>query len=309
MTSLSRRHLGNCVLTALAATLLPLHGDDAKVDYALDEIAPSLVKISYQVDGKAKSGNGVIVQMDGKPYLLTNQHIILGADKISFVTASGKRLAPRSVELSANRDLARLALMEGPSLTISALAGMNTPVAVFSGGNGKKQHVEHGKIIGVGSGKIEVSATFDDSFTGAPALNANKEVVGIASYSQESARHAMKAGTRFDESTRHFCYRVGKGGWKRVNWKTYNNKYGKAYRKHDTFCASILEIFENGESFNASVKQARKLASECRTHVRQLRMLTEHRDLTEFLLNEFEGQAELLEYAEELFLDYAKSRS
>jgi len=278
------------------------------VDYALDEVAPSLVQITYRINGKEKIGNGVIVRMNGKPYLLTNQHILLGAEKLRFTTLSGERLAPRSIELSARRDLARLALEEGATLALSPLAGMNTPVALFTGGNGEKQNVTHGEIIGVSGGKIEISASFGDSGNGTPALNANKEVVGIATYSKKSSKNAMKLGTRFDEAERHFCCRVGKIEWKKVNWKAYNKKYGQAFQKHKTFYNEILAIFQDEESFNAAAKRASDLATKCRIHARQLRMLTKQRDLTEFLLNEFEDQAELFEYAGDLFLKHSKNR-
>ncbi|RKX39450.1 MAG: hypothetical protein DRP64_14250 [Verrucomicrobia bacterium] len=314
MIPLLKKNFNHIALPALVATLFlaQSHGAGSSaepVEFSHDEIASSLVLISYQVDGKNKSGNGVIIQMEGNPYLLTNLHIILGAEKIRFTTASGERLTPRRVELSNSRDLVRLSLEDdSQGLPFSSGAKMNTPVAIFTGGNGKEQKVEHGKIIGIGGGKLEVSAKFDDSSNGAPALNAKKEVVGITTYSREFSQHAMKTGTRFEKNTRHFCCRVGKDDWIAVNWKTYNRKYGKEYRKHDVFCTQILGILKDRGNFNASTKRASELATECRTHVRQLQLLSEQRDLTGFLLNEFEEKIELFEYAEGLFLDYVNSK-
>ena len=297
----------------IATLLLPQsYGEDSpteSIDFSSNEIASNLVLISYQVNGKKKSGNGVIIQMEDKPYLLTNQHIILGAERIRFTTASGECLAPRQVELSNSRDLVRLSLGDdSQGLPFSSKVKMNTPIAIFTGGNGKEQKVEHGKIIGIGGGKLEISAEFDDSSNGAPALNAEKEVVGITTYSREFSHHAMKSGTRFDKNTRHFCCRIGKDDWIAVNWKTYNRKYGKEYRKHDAFCSQIIDILKDRGNFNATAKRARELATECRTHARQLQLLSEQRDLTNFLLNDFEEKVELLEYAEELLLDYVKSK-
>ena len=314
MMPLLKNSFKHIALPVMIATLLlpQSHGADSPVetvDFSSEEIASNLVLVSYQIGDRKKSGNGVIIQMEGKPYLLTNQHIILGAEKIRFTTASGERLAPRQVELSNSRDLVRLALGDGSQgLPFSGKAKMNTPIAIFTGGDGKEQKVEHGKIIGIGGGKLEVSAEFDDSSNGAPALNAKKEVVGITTYSREFSKHAMKSGTRFDNKTRHFCCRIGKGDWVAVNWKTYNRKYGKEYRKHEAFCSQIIDILKNRDNFNQSAKQARELATECRTHARQLQLLSEQRDLTDFLLNDFEEKVELLEYAEKLLLDYVKSK-
>jgi hypothetical protein len=309
-----RHNLANrmaLILLAIAVQLPHSRGEGApegSTDLLFDEIAPSLVLINCRLNGVEENGNGVIVKMDEKTYLLTNQHLLLGAEQINFITASGDRLAPRSVELSTSRDLVRLALEEGPGLLLSDQIKMNAPITILSGGNGKEQKFEHGKIIGVGGTMIEISAEFDESSNGAPALNAETKVVGIASYSRESSRHAMKKGTRFDESTRHFCYRVGNNGWKPVKWKTYNRKYGQAYRKHRAFADQVIAILKDRENFKASSKTAGELATQCSTHVRQLEMLTEQRDLTGFLLNEFEEHIELFEYAEKLFDNYAKSR-
>lgn len=301
-------------LITFAALLLPaaLYGDDPPLEtitLSPEDVTPSIVLISYQVDGEAKCGNGVIVEMDGKPYLLTNQHILLGAEALRFMTASGDRLSPRSVELSATQDLARLALNEGSSLPLSDQTPMNMPIAIFTGGNGQEQMFHPGKIIGVGGSKIEISAEFDESSNGTPVLNEKTEVVGIATYSRESRRSAMKKGTRFDESTRHFCCRIGKGAWIPVNWKSYNQAYGKAYLEHKMFADQIIAIFNDSKKPLKSAGQARKLAAQCSLHARQIKVLTKKGDLTGFLMSEFEDQIELFEYAEELFSEYANGRS
>lgn len=312
MYFLKSRHLSRCLPVILAAGLIipRLHGDESDTesfDFSREDIAPNLILITYQVRGEKKKGNGVIARMDGKPYLLTNLHILLGAKKITFMTAEGKQLAPRSVELANSRDLVRLSLEDEVGLTVSSRTKMNTPIAVYSGGDGSEKKIEHGKVIGIGSSKIEISATFDDSCNGAPALNAEKEVVGIATYSREFRKHAMKSGTRFEES-RHFCSRMGKNDWKPVNWKAFNGKYGKAYRTHEALCLRIIDIFSSEQNYTATQKQAKSLAAECRTQARQLRLLCEQQGLTDFLRMDFEERAELLEYASELFGSYAKSR-
>ena len=301
MNSPKNRYILLTTLLALILTLhpLPARTEEAALDIALDDISPSLVIISCEVDGEEQSGNGVIVEMDGKPYLLTNQHIILGAAKLRFITATGGRLAPKRIELSSDRDLARLALDEGSSLLSSPQANMDTPIVIIAGVNGQGLKKEQGKIIGVGGSKIEISAQFESSSNGAPVLNANKEVVGIASYSRESSFHAMKTGTRFEDSTRHFCYRINNCIWEPVNWKTYNRKYGTAFRKHQEFSERILSLLKDREHFTS--KKANKLAGDCRTHARQLRLLIDQRDLTSFLQSEFENQAELFEYAAQFF--------
>lgn len=299
------------ILVAAGFAVCPVHGEDANEDpisYSHEDVAPNLVLISYRINRVQKQGNGVIALMEGKPYLLTNLHIVLGAENLSFITTDGRRLSPKKIELSNGRDLVRLALdEEGLGLPVSTQPKMNMPIAVFTAGNGEEHHVEHGTIIGVGSSKIEISAMFDDSNNGAPALNTKQEIVGIATYSREFRKHAMKSGTRFETDKRHFCSRMGRDDWRPVNWKSFNRSVGKAYRKHEAFCNRIMDIFKD-EEYNASASEAEKLSALCRMHVRELEIVCERRDLTDFLMSDFEDKLALLEFADGYFESYAKLR-
>lgn len=265
-----------------------------------------LVLIKYVVDGESKSGNGVIVQMNEKSYILTNQHHLLGSDRMSFTNVEGERLQPIKVELSTNRDLARLALKNRTSgLRCSTNVKMNMPITLFSGSKEAGHDSEDGQIIGVGGKKIEISMAFDESCNGAPALDENQQVVGIASYSSESSDHTMKIGTRFEEATRHFCYRIGPGGWKSVNWRVYNRKFGKKYQKHKSFADEIITTLKASEQSGLPKSRANELATACRTHCTQIQLLTEQKDITGFLLNELQDLQEYFEYFAKAFLDYA----
>ena len=307
--------VGICSLMLTVAPLLhPVYGEEKSQPTAMEipheEILPYLVLISYHVDGRKESGHGVIIQMEDKPYLLTNQHILLGAERISFLSADGERLSPRSIELSNSRDLARLALPEsvGPGLTLSTQVKMNMPIAVYFRGGGGSPKIEEGRVIGVGSGAFEISAEFERSGNGAPVLNPDKEVIGVTTYSRESSFSIFKTGSRFQESTRYFCSRFDKNDWRRVNWKSFNSKFGRTYREHDLFYDELMDIFDKWKSPHESAEKAAHLAGECRTHARQLRKLSEQKGLTEFLLNDFESKAALFESANGELVVYAKRK-
>ena len=92
--------------------LLPAYAQD-QFNYSATDVADHLVVITCESDGVIKSGCGFVAMMNEKPYLLISQHILLGADKISFTSPAGRIIKPRSVELSNSRDIARLALAEG----------------------------------------------------------------------------------------------------------------------------------------------------------------------------------------------------
>jgi hypothetical protein len=207
--------------------------------YSFNDIRDNLVVVEHD----DAVGSGFIAKMDDKFYILTNQHVILGADKIRFTTASGKPLRPRKVELSTTRDIARLLLDSDAGFEITDNIEMDAPIGVFGNSDGGGVATElYGKITGVGGELVEVSADFVSGNSGSPVLNLEQEVIGIASYVRYSDNSKMKEGTRFENQTRRFCYRLTDVQWKAVNWKKYNDKYGKLYKENEILIDSIFEI-------------------------------------------------------------------
>jgi hypothetical protein len=334
-------------LALVAASLVQARADEgarAQFTYAADDVASNLVVIECESNGKKSTGCGFVALMEGKPYLVTNQHIILGADKLGFVSPSGRVIKPRSVELSASRNIARMALAEGDGFTISSDLPIGAPIGVFSSGKGKKKAPAlYGKITGIGADMVEVSANFVEDNSGSPVLNLNQEVVAIASHVRESSNHAMKNGTKFENKTRRFCYRLDRVGWTPVNWKSYNEKFGVAYLESRELLDSVIEILNSWadgpleqvriedkpnpaltnwvrthnqvvskssdgfqRKFYAEYSEStQKLAEVCRSQARKIRMLSNQRDPTAFLLYEFDMQAGTFEYAAKIIDRYS----
>jgi hypothetical protein len=283
--------------------------------------------------------------MEGKIYLFTNQHVILGADKISFKTANGAILKPRSVELSTTRDVARLLLAdETDGFEVVNDRTIGSPVAVFGNSEGGGVATElYGEITTVGSEVIDISADVVSGNSGSPVLNLDQKVIAIVS----SVRSYRDDET--GSKTRHFCYRMTDGRWRPVKWKSYNDKYGKQFLETEQLIQSIFEaadtwyddpysrmtaedhpdaglrkwaiehnriinrimrLSDKGQvrnlheldNTNERIKQdmadsAEALSAVCRGRARQMRMLSEQRELTEFLHGEFENFATRLESA------------
>lgn len=207
----------------------------AEFEYSFGDIADKLVTVSCSSEQGRSSGSGFTAVMNGKTYLFTNQHVIMGSDKISFKTATGTTLRPRSVELSTTRDIARLLLAEGDGFEVSNTMAMGNPIGVFGNSEGGGVATElYGKVTKLGSEVIEVSADFVSGNSGSPVLNLDRQVIGIATYVRVSS------GDKADSKTRRFCYRLTDNTWKSVNWKKYNDKYGKLYRDYDELIDSIF---------------------------------------------------------------------
>ncbi len=237
LKKLSRLALALSVLTAL-----PAFSDEdeqaikAQFDYSFNDISDKIVTVSCSGPSGRSSGSGFVATLDGQTYLFTNQHVILGADKITFKTASGRLLRPRSVELAASRDIVRLRLETTEGLPVSPSMEKDEYVGVFGNSEGGGVATElYGKVSNYTTDKVEVTADFVSGNSGSPVLNQDKEVIGIASYV------SWKTDKDDNTVTRRFCYRLTDELWGPVNWKKYNDKYGKLYRENEALIDSIFE--------------------------------------------------------------------
>lgn len=341
-----RRHFLGTAGCALAWTAMAAGKNS--MEFSAADVADNLAVIRCTAKGEEKAYCGFVAIMGGKPYLVTNQHYILGSDRITFSSPSGRSIKPRSVEISPAHNLVRLALAEGAGFKMAADVSMGDEVAVYGSNNTKDAETEfRGRISGLGADMVEVTAEFGEANGGAPVLNTNREVVAIASYTRESRNHAMKKGTRFEDKTRRFCQRLGRIEWKPVNWKRFNWKYGVPYRDSTTMIDNVITILNSWaegpldkvsfgehqdkqlsswlESHNAVVANSvdigdgrrefyadysastEKLSSLCQTQARKLALLCEQRDITEFLADELDMQAALLESAAEVIDRYGAS--
>ncbi|MBN2703812.1 MAG: trypsin-like peptidase domain-containing protein [Pontiellaceae bacterium] len=210
----------------------------AEIPYSFNDVSDKIVIIECKAfDGGSFSGSGFVAKMGGKTYLFTNQHVILGAASISFKTISGEALRPKGVELSMSRDIARLPLADGEGFEISEQPDLHEPIAVFGNSEGGGVATElYGKVTDVNPETIVVSAEFVSGNSGSPVLNDKQQVVGVASYVHFSEDEEG------EETTKRYCFRLDGSEWAAVNWKQYNEDYGREYRETEALIDSIFEI-------------------------------------------------------------------
>lgn len=324
-----------------------------KFSYSFNDIQDHLVVVEHD----RAVGSGFIAKMDGRFYIFTNQHVILGGEKIRFKTVSGKLLKPKKVELSMTRDIARLLLDTDTGLEISASPKMDIPIGVFGNSDGAGVATElYGEVTSVSSELIEISSDFVSGNSGSPVLNTDQEVIGIASFVRFSTDKKTKDDDEPKIITRRFCYRLTGLKWKAVNWKSYNEKYGVASLKHNEIIDEIFEIAgawysdpfskisaknnsdyslqkwsknhnnmvnriermnekgratqheldnTNKQIRNDLIDSAEIFSEVCQKRARQMRFLSDQKELTEFLKLEFLRLAARLDIATGNLDDYA----
>jgi Do/DeqQ family serine protease len=115
-------------------------------------------------------GSGVIVSPDG--YVLTNHHVIEGADDIEVVLADGRELSARVKGVDPESDLAVLKV-EGdglPTITFGSVEGLHVGDVVLAIGNpfGFGNTVTHGIVSALGRNHLGINRFEDFIQTDAP---------------------------------------------------------------------------------------------------------------------------------------------
>ena len=138
------------------------------------------------------SGSGVLIRSDG--YLITNEHVVVDAERIQVKLADGRRFEGRLVGKDERVDLA-LVKIEGTGLPVAALGDSNRlRVGEFVLALGQPFGLEQSVSFGIVSRKgapllvaapgfdfIQTDATVNPGNSGGPLVNMAGEVVGINS--------------------------------------------------------------------------------------------------------------------------------
>ncbi|MET7478566.1 trypsin-like peptidase domain-containing protein [Streptomyces sp. NPDC005648] len=91
-------------------------GDVAAIAAA---VSPSVVEVSATLSDGSSTGSGVIITSDGE--IVTNNHVISGAQSIKVTTSNGKSYTAKVVGTDSKKDLALLKLEGASGLTVASL--------------------------------------------------------------------------------------------------------------------------------------------------------------------------------------------
>ena len=149
------------------------------------DVSPSLIYVSARgIDGGVMQGSGFVVELDGKRLILTNRHVVKGAEKVSVGTDTKSLIVSSGYKIAANLDLAVVecpADVKAPALpraTRTLNPGAEVVALGFPLGIGKI--ITRGIVSSVEDGHILFDAPISSGNSGGPVVNHFGEVVAVA---------------------------------------------------------------------------------------------------------------------------------
>ena len=177
-------------------------------------VLPSVVQVNTTVAQGSGIGSGVVLSADGK--ILTNNHVISGAQQISVTTNDGKEYAATVVNADPTSDLAVLKLTGASGLTPATFGDSSTvavgdQVVAIGSPEGLQGTVTSGIVsaldrtvniagetrrsAGTSYQAIQTDASINPGNSGGPLLNSSGQVIGINSAIYSPASGAEQAGS------------------------------------------------------------------------------------------------------------------
>ncbi|MEW8314629.1 MAG: trypsin-like peptidase domain-containing protein [Candidatus Thiodiazotropha endolucinida] len=217
-------------------------------------------------------GSGVIVSEDG--YLLTNHHVIEGADEIKVVLANGKSVSVSIVGSDAESDVAVLKIdTDTPlqAIQINHTDSQQVGDVVLAIGNPFRvgQTVTMGIISATGRSHlgintfenfIQTDAAINPGNSGGALVNARGELIGIntAIFSKTGGSHGIGFAIPFDLAEGIMQQLITTGhvvrGWLGIQGQDVSEKLAEAFSLHNAEGILVTGVMEEGPASKAGLR-------------------------------------------------------
>jgi serine protease DegS len=217
-------------------------------------------------------GSGVIVTPDG--YMLTNHHVIEGADEIKVVLADGQSVSVSVVGSDADSDVAVLKIDSKdklPAIPFGQSSQQEVGDVVLAIGNpfGVGQTVTQGIISATGRSHLGISAfenfiqtdaAINPGNSGGALINANGDLIGIntAIFSQTGGSLGIGFAIPIDLAEGIMQQLITSGhvvrGWLGIQGQNVTDKLAEAFGLHNAEGILVTGVMENGPASQAGMR-------------------------------------------------------
>lgn len=186
------------------------------------------------IECKEGRGSGFLLEMDGRTYLVSNDHVLRSAEAPRVRLLDGTELSLGAFSVAADgRDLARFevqGLSREPLRLNAEMPCVGDAVAVYGNSLGSGVATESkGFVQGVGPQALETNAEIVHGNSGGPVVDAGGKVLGVAALmvrGDSGTRDWTLRNTRYDGNTRRFAVRLNGVTWKTVDRGKYERQVG-----------------------------------------------------------------------------------
>lgn len=182
-------------------------------------------------DEHGGSGTGFLLDMDGKTYLVSNEHVLRNENRPLVRFVDGRELRLGAFSVAKDRDLARFEVIDCPEIPLRldiAIPNVNDKIAIYGNSMGRDVITETtGVIKGVGPKKLETDAGAVVGNSGSPMINNKGWVLGVFSFlqkSDDSKNNWTLKDTRFDGAVQRFGVRLTGVEWIRVDREQFEEQ-------------------------------------------------------------------------------------
>ena len=192
-----------------------------KLDF--NAIKNSVVVIGNE--GK-EGGTAFILKMEGKNYLVTNDHVAQMTDHLRRVyLLDGTPITLGAFEVATDRDMVRFEVDDSlPSLELDqSLPEMGGKIVIYGNSMGRGAVTEEkGTIKAIGPMRLEVDAKVVPGNSGSPVLDMTGKVIGILTYGTNDTdeKDWQTKNTRYAD-VRRWAVRFSAVKWNKVEWGAY----------------------------------------------------------------------------------------
>jgi serine protease DegS len=216
-------------------------------------------------------GSGVVISPDG--YIITNHHVVNGADEIKVVLSNGRTLHAEIAGSDPDTDVALLRTEEKnlPAITLGVSDNIQVGDVVLAIGNpfGVGQTVTMGIVSATGRSQlgintfenfIQTDAAINPGNSGGALVNAAGELVGIntAIFSRSGGSHGIGFAIPVDLVEGVMSQILSKGrvvrGWFGIAGQDMTPELAQAFGLKDVKGVLVSGVLENGPADQAGIQ-------------------------------------------------------